>query len=104
MIEAQEAQVEVHVLQLGQFNQQQFVIPLGQLGGLVVCDPKCLDLRRRQVLGNVDRHLVEPQLLGSLPAGVATDDDSVAIDHDWLAKAEFTDRLGHCVNSSVVDS
>ncbi len=58
---------------------------------LVVGDPIGLDLGRRQIFGDVDRHLFQAQLLRRLPARVADDDHAVGIDDDRLAEAEFTD-------------
>ena len=69
--EAEQLQVEVHPLEFRQLDRQQLVIPVRQVGRLVVGDAVGLDLRRRQVLGHMDRHLLQPQLLRGLVAGVA---------------------------------
>jgi hypothetical protein len=42
-------------LQVPQFDRQQIVVPIGELGCLVVGDPVCLDLLGGEVLGNRDR-------------------------------------------------
>ena len=90
-VEAQQAQVEVHLLQLGQFERQQVEVPLGERGRLVVGDAVGLDLLGRQVRGDVDRHLLQAQLLRRLPARVADDDHAVGVDDDRLAEAELPD-------------
>jgi hypothetical protein len=46
--------------------------------------------------------LVQPQLLGGLVTGVATDDDAFRVDHDGLVEAELPDRRRHGVNSRIV--
>jgi len=69
---------------------------------LVVGDPIRLDLLRCEVRGDVDGHLLQPQLLGGLVAGMPADDYALGIDDDRLAKAELADRLGHGIHGSVV--
>ena len=56
----------------------------------------------RQVLGHVDGHLLQPQLLGGLVTGVTADDHPLGIDDDGLAKAELADRLGHGIDGRVI--
>ena len=68
---------------------------VGDVAGLVVGDAVRLDLRRRQVLGHMDGHFGQAQLLGRLPAGVADDDHVLLVDHDRLAEAELLQGRGH---------
>jgi hypothetical protein len=103
LVEAQEAQVVVGRLQLTQFNRQQIVIPFGQRCRLVVRDPICLDLFRRQILGDVDRHVFQTQLLCRLPPRVPADDDALRIDHDGLAEPEFAERRRNGIDRVIVD-
>ena len=100
--EAEQRQVEVHVLEGRQFDRQQVVVPVGQVGRLVVGDAVGLDLRGRQVRGHVDRHLLQPELLRGLVACVAADDHAVGIDDNRLAEAELLDRSCHGVHGSVI--
>ncbi|MFQ6047993.1 MAG: hypothetical protein ACE5K7_01355 [Phycisphaerae bacterium] len=77
LVETEQLQVEAAVPQLAQFDRQQVVVPLGQVGELVVGDPVGPDLLGREVLGHVHRHLIEPELLGYLPARMAADDHAI---------------------------
>ena len=90
-VEAEQVQVEVACLQVGQLERQQVVVPVGQRRRLVVGDAVRLDLLRRQVLGDVDRHLRQAELLRRLVPRVADDDHAVRVDHDRLAEAELAD-------------
>ena len=58
-VEAQQAEVEVARLQVGQLDRQQVVVPIGQRGSLVVGDAICFDLLGRQVPDHMDRHLLQ---------------------------------------------
>ena len=68
-VEAQQPQVEVRGLQVGQFERQQLEVPLGERGRLVVGDPVGLDLLGRQVRGDVDRDLAQDQEAGRPSSG-----------------------------------
>ena len=92
------------VFKIVQFERQQVAVPLGKRGRLVVGDAVGLDLRRRQVRGDVDRDLLQAELLRRLPARVADDDHAVGVDDDRLPEAEFPDRRGDRVDSVVVDA
>ncbi len=50
--ESDQVEIEIHPLQVGQFDRQQVVIPFGQFARLVVGQTICLHLRRRQALGS----------------------------------------------------
>jgi hypothetical protein len=84
---AQQAEVEVQRLEVFQLDGQQLVVPLGQRRLLVVGDATGLHPLRRQVAGNMHRHLWQAQLLGRLPARVA-DDGAVAVQDNRLAGTE----------------
>ena len=102
LVETQQAEVEVARLQVCQFDRQQVVIPVGNGGGLVVRDPIGLDLFGRQVPCDVNRHLLQAQLQGSLVAGVADDDHALGVHHDRLSEPKFLYRRRHGVDGRVV--
>ena len=58
----------------------------------VVHQPVRFDLRRRQIVGYVDRHLFEAQLFRREQSGVTADDDKILVDNDRLAPAKFLYR------------
>ena len=84
----EQPEIEVHPLQLGQFDRQQLQVPLGDLGGLVVRDAEGLHLLRRQAARHMHRHLGKAQRLRRLEPRVP-EDHSRFIDHDRLPKAEL---------------
>jgi hypothetical protein len=57
----------------------------------IVHQPVGFDLRRGQVLGDVDGHLAEAQFLRRKPPGVAANYYAVFIDDDALPKPELLD-------------
>jgi hypothetical protein len=74
------------------------------LGSLVVGDAVGLDLLGRQVLGDVDGHLRQAELLRRLVAGMADYDHEVHVHDDRLAEAKLADGAGHGLDSVVVDA
>ena len=103
LVEAQPDEVELRSLQVGQFERQQIEVPGGDVGRLVVGDPVRLDLRRRQVLGDVHRNLGHPQPLGRLPPRVADDDRVLFVDDDRLAEPELLQGTGDGFDGVVVE-
>jgi hypothetical protein len=101
-VEAEKLEVEIRALQVFQFQRQQFHVPFGDLREPVVREAVRLDLRRRQVLGHVDRHLGQAELLRCLPPRVPDDDDALGVNNDGLAKPELADARGHGVHRLVV--
>jgi len=65
--EANEPQVDVHSLQVGQLDRQQLVIPGGHIGGLVVGDSIRLGLGGREALGHVDGGFFQAEFQGGRP-------------------------------------
>jgi hypothetical protein len=59
-------------------------------------------LRRRQILGDVDRNFGETEFFSRKPAGVTDDDHAVAVNHDRLPPPEFPKRLGDRFNGAGV--
>jgi hypothetical protein len=100
--EAQAVDRVVRVLQLGQLDLQEAEVPLGQLARLVVRDPVGADLVGREVERDVDRHLLEAELLRGAEAGVAGDDHALGVHHDRLAEAEFLERRRHGGDRGIV--
>lgn len=102
LIEPQQAEVELHPLECRKLDRQQLEVPGGQVGGLVVGDAVRLDLGWRQVLGDVDGHGLEAELLRGLVAGVTADDHPLGVDDDRLAESELLDRRRHGIHRGVV--
>jgi len=103
-VEAEQRPVDAGLLELGQLDGQQLHVPVGQLRRLVVGDAVCPHLLGCEVAGDVHRHLLQPELLGSLPAGVPADDDAVAVHDDRLAETEAADALGDGLHGVVVEA
>ncbi len=87
--EAHQVQIEVRLLELGEFLNEKFIVPVGDFAGLVVGDPVGFQLRRRQSRGDVDRHLVQSELERRLVACAADDDDALLVQHQRLPEAEL---------------
>src|SRR5690606_29542108 len=75
-----------------------------EAGGLVISNAVRLDLLGREIFGDVDRNLLQAQLLRGLPAGVPADDNTVGVDDNRLTKTELTERGRDSVDSIIVDA
>jgi hypothetical protein len=102
--ESDQVEIEIHPLQVGQFDWQQVVIPFGQFGSLVVGQAICLHLRRRQPFRDVDRHLFQFQFFGCLETGVADNDDAVLVDDDRLAESKLLTAFRELSGTSATTS
>ena len=71
------------------------VVPFRDLAGLVVGDAVGLDLFRRQVVRDDDRHFREAEAFGGLQSCVAGNDDHLGVDDDGLLPAELLDGFCH---------
>ncbi len=92
--EAGQAEIEAGVLQFGQFDAEQVVIPGGVLADLVVGQDQRAALRVAQVIQRDDRHLGHAQLTSRQQTTVSGDHIVVAIDQDRRAPAEFANAGG----------
>ncbi len=101
LLKAQRGQVDVGFGQSHDLLGQQVVVPAGELGGLVVGQPVGADLVGGQILGDVDRDLVDPQPNGGKVPGMTGDDDVVLVDDDGLAEAKLLDRLGDGIDRGI---
>ena len=61
LVEAEQAEVVVHALQLGQLDGEQVVIPIRNVGRLVVANAVGLDLLGRQIFGDVNRNFLQAE-------------------------------------------
>ena len=61
----------------------------------VIHEPVGIDLRRRQVVGHMDRHLLQAELLRGQEPGVPADDHAVFVHDDYLPPAKL---LKGCCN------
>jgi hypothetical protein len=95
LVKAEQPEVVVHFAELGQLNGQQLIVPVRQGRGLVVGNAKGLDPLRRQVEGDVNRHLGQAQLQGCPIPGMADDHDAGFVDHDRLTELELLDGRRH---------
>jgi hypothetical protein len=102
--EAENIEVESHLLQFGQFFDKSIVVSVGDLGRFVIGDAISLDLLGRQFGSDMHRHLFQAELACSLVARVADDDHTMLVQHQRLPKAEFADRLRHRFDSMIVFS
>jgi hypothetical protein len=102
LVEAEQAEVVVHGLQLGQLDRQKFVIPIRKRGRLIIGEAIGFGLGRRQPDGDVDRHLLQSKLQRGLVAGVADEDDAVLVHHDRLAETVGADGRRHGIDGGVV--
>ena len=66
--------------------------------------PVSLDLLRAQVGRHMDRNFCQAQLLRRFVAGVAADDDAVAIDDNRLPEAKLLEAGRHCVHRVVINA
>ena len=103
-IEPGQLEIEVEIPQFFEFRPEQIEIPVGLLVAAVVHQPVRFDLRRRQVVGDVDGNLLQPQLLRGQQPDVATDDDAVLIDDDGLPPAKFLDATPRPCRSRARES
>ena len=88
-VEAEERQVKILFLQIAQFDRQQVVVPLRDLAGLVVCDPVCLHLFRREVFRDHHRNFRETELFRRFQAGVADNHDEILVHDNRLLETEL---------------
>ena len=84
-----------------QFISQKVKIPRGFVG-LVVHDPKSLDLLVREVVHANARDRTKLELLGSQQPAMANNHDVVAVNDDRLNESVLTDRFGHVCDLCVV--
>jgi len=52
----------------------------------------------------MDRDLSQAQLQGGLVAGMAADNNAVAIDNNWLAEAELFQAGCHGIHGAVIEA
>jgi hypothetical protein len=63
-IEPGQAKIEVRLLEVCQFNRQQFLVPIGPGSRAVHQEAEGLDLRWRPLVAQDDRNLGDAQLAG----------------------------------------
>ncbi len=90
-IEPQQRPVDAGALQLRQLDGQQLQIPVREFRGLVVGDAVRPDLLRRQIASNMDRHLLQPELLRREKSGVTGNDHASVVYNDRDPKTKLTD-------------
>ncbi len=101
LVEAGQAQVKVERAEFLQFGSQQLLVPIRLFMAAVVHEPVRFDLGRRQVVGDVNRHLLQPQLLSRQKPRVAADDDAVFVNDDGLPPAKLLDARGDLVDRAL---
>ncbi len=97
-------QVDIHLLQFGQLQGQQVIVPLRQTGRLVIGDSVCFDLSRRKTGRDVHRDFFQSQFERCLVTCVANDDDPFFINHDRLSEAELPNGCGHGIHRLVINA
>jgi hypothetical protein len=75
-----------------QFGYQQFLVPAGIEGKLVVSDDVSAPLRRREMIKDDNRHRIEAELARRQQPAVARDHHALGVDQDWVGPAELDDR------------
>ena len=86
-VESREPEVKIQVVQLGEFHRKELFIPRRLLIGAIVSQAKAADLRRREVLGNVDGYFRQTEKPTRRAAQVTDNDDLVDVHHYWLPPA-----------------
>jgi hypothetical protein len=84
LVEAGQFEVEIEAPQFFEFGTKKLEVPIGLLVAAIVHQPVSFDLGWRQVIGDMDRHLLESQLLRRQQPRVPADDDAVLIYDDCL--------------------
>ena len=102
LVKAGQLQVEVQVLQVLEFQGQQFLVPVRQLRHAIDADAERLDLGVGQVIGEQDGDGGELELARGLEPQVAIDHRAVAFGDDGDAEAELSDRGGDAVDGVIV--
>ena len=90
-IEAKQGKVEVGVLKLPELQRQEVVVPLCNLGGLIVRDPVGPHLFRSQVVRHKDGNLLQPEPERRLITSVTGNDNTIIVHNDRASKPEFPD-------------
>ena len=91
LIKARQFQGEASILQLGQFQRQQFAVPASTLGQFVLGQDECALLRAGQVRQFDHWQLSHLQLACRKNPAMAGDDATVTIDQDRAVEAELPD-------------
>ena len=88
-VEAEERQVKILFLQIAQFDRKKVVVPLRDLAGLVVRDPVCLHLFRREVFRDHHRNVREAELFRRFQAGVPDNHNEILVHDNRLLETEL---------------
>ena len=102
--EGEEREVEARLLQRGELDLQFLLVPVGDLGDLVVRDAQGLLLLRGQVLRDDARHRLPAEPLHREKPRVSLDDDLVPVQHRRVAEAELLDDLRKLPDRALVDA
>ena len=87
-----------------EFDLQLVLVPLRDLGDLVVGDPERLLLLGREVGGDDARHRLPAELFHREKARVTFDDDLVLVEDGGVPKAELLDDLRELLDRALVDA
>ena len=100
--ETGQVEADIELLQFDELDHQAVLVPVGEPVGLIVSDPVCLDLGRRESNSNVDGDFFQSKLDGRLVAGVADNNLALLVHDNGLSPAELSDRPGDRVDSPVI--
>ena len=103
-VEAEERQVKILFLQIAQFDRKKVVVPLRDLAGLVVRDPVCLHLFRREVFRDHHRYFREAELFRRFQPCVADNHNEILVHDNRLLEAELLNRVGNRLHRTVVEA
>ena len=101
--ESRKTQIERKRAELGEFRTEKIEVPVRLLMTTIVHEPVRADLRRRQLVGGVNRRLGPAELKCRQPAHMPHDDHTVLVDHDRLLPPVLLQRRRDLVDRSLRD-
>ena len=96
-----EAQVKRKRAKLDDLRREKIEVPVSFLMATIVHEPVCTDLRRRQVVGDVDRRLGPAELKRAQPANMPHNYYAVLVDDDRLLPPIFEQGRGDFVDRAL---